>query len=246
MALPFLNGSISGTVDVNGDGNDDIILQSTLANHLFLYQFLKFKNGAPVFKEPQLIASPFEKKDEIIRDKALIIKDSNTIYGFFGRNNYIRKSKFDQAGLKFDFTAKIDVKGLPFPFSNYGIVHLNNGKYLFLFAVREPGVFSKPKDDPNHYGYNSEGFWTFPLMRLGFYGAIVDNLNISEVIPEKLTSADQLFFSADGFVHQTINNREYILIGSRTGLIYTYELNIKEGNINLKPKNMLLAKTVRF
>lgn len=242
MALPFLNGSISGAVDVNGDGNDDIILQSTLGNELFLYQFLKFDKGTPVFKEPRLIASPFEKKDEVIRDKALVIKDNNVIHGFFGRNNYIRKSKFNKDDLKLDFTGKIDVKGLPFPFSNYGIVQLNNGKYLLLFAVREPGVFSKPKDDPNHYGYNSEGFWTFPLMRIGFYGKIVDNLNISEVVPEKLTSADQLYFSADGFVHQTINKREYILIGSRTGLIYAYELDTKEDNVSLKPKKHIVSE----
>src|SRR5690606_2485461 len=123
----------------------------------------------------------------------------NHIYGLFGKGNYIHVASYRAESNKFQLNNRLSVKGLPFPFSNFGIVKLNNNKYLLLFAVREQGVFSAPKDDPNRYGYNVEGFWTFPLMRLGIYGAVLDNLDTQEIKPMQLTSLDQAFFAINGF-----------------------------------------------
>lgn len=245
MALPFLSGSISGAIDINNTGTDDIFLQSSKTGQLFLYHFSQLhKSGIPVYKEPVEPQHPSEVNGNVITDKAVVFKNTkNEVYGFFGKNNYIKVSVFDKDNYKFQYTNRINVKGLPSPFTNYGVLQLNNGKYFLLFAVRETGVFSAPKSDPNHYGYNVEGFWTFPLARFGIYGAVVDNLSTTEVTPDKLTDLNQAFFSLDGFVNYKKGNREWLLVGCRTGLIYGYEIENNNGEVSLKPKKHLVDKS---
>lgn len=245
MALPFLSGFIAGATDVNGDGADDIFLQSSKSGQLFLYRFSKLnKYGVPVYKEPAELQHPSEKNGEAITDKAVIFKSAkNEIHGFFGKNNYIRTSLFSKDDQKFQYTNKINVKGLPAPFTNYGVLQLDNGKYFLVFAVRETGVFSAPKSDPNHYGYNVEGFWSFPLAKFGIYGVVVDDLSVTEVIPEKLTELNQAFFSLDGFTRYKKDNKECLLVGCRTGLIYSYEIENNKDKISLKPKKHVVDQS---
>jgi hypothetical protein len=210
----------------------DLFLQGTdghgRGTYLYLYKGLS-PDGIPIFAEPIKITLPFEDKG---KNRGLIVQDSKgDIYGVWAFGATLRYAEFDKKSYKFSALKRINIKGQPRGYSNFGIVPLTDGRLQFFFAVGEDGVFSNGAEFPKKITYNAEGFWPYELRKMGVFGGVADDFETAEVNIRQLTELNQALFTIDGFVkyHNAANN--YILSGTRLGNILVYAFDEKKGSL---------------
>lgn len=226
FSAPSLTGSVMGTALANEDGFPDLFLQADKWKPgTYLYHFKKFtENGTPVFSQPIALSVPFDDKGA---NKGIVIQDEHKdIYGFWRFGSKLRYSKFDKSKNRFDALRQISIVGVPRGFSSFGVLPLKNNEYLMLFTVQQDGVFSNLAKGPDSAYYTSDGFWPFPLPKVGIYGALVKNLSkLSEVEVKPLTGLEEVTFSISGYTLNQEGEDSYVIAGSRLGNFYTYKLN---------------------
>ncbi|WP_256009869.1 FG-GAP repeat domain-containing protein [Desertivirga xinjiangensis] len=238
MALPFYNGFIMGLASVTSD-KKDLFLQGTDGHGrgFYLYSYKKLSpKGVPVFVQPVKLTAPF--KDGGDNRGVIFQNNKNKIYSFWKFGSTLRWADFDKKTLAFSELHKINVKGLPRGFTNFGLVQLKNSKYLFLFTVREEGVFSNGEQFPKKITYTAEGFWPYELAKSGIYGAVVDNPEQEEIKAVELTALNQSLFSIDGYSLYSEPQEDFVLTGSRLGTLSAYKLD----NERLSPRRYLVDK----
>lgn len=233
LSLPFYNGHNMGFAAVAGTAPKDLFLQGTDGHGrgTYLYTFKALAaDGTPIFNKPVKITVPFEDKGD---NRGLIVQDKNgKIYGVWSFGATLRYAEFNKSTLTFSELKRINIKGQPRGYSNYGIVPLKNGKYLFLFAVGQEGVFSNGRDFPKMIAYNTEGFWPYELRKMGVFGGVADGLETPVVNVQQLTELDQSLFTMDGFVKFTNGAGSYVLSGTRLGNILCYKLDENKGSLS--------------
>ncbi len=232
LSLPFYNGYSMGFASVKSNGKKDLFLQGTDGHGrgTYLYCFKKLSpTGTPVFSEPIKITVPFEDKG---KNRGLIVQDkTGKIYGIWSFGQTLRYAEFDKKTLSFSELKRINIKGTPKGFSDFGVIPLKNGDYQFLFSVGEEGVFSNGETFPKKITYNAEGFWPYQLRKLGIYGGMSTSLEVASVDVKALTDLNQALFTIEGFVNYTHADNSYILSGTRLGNILFYKLNEKTGTL---------------
>ncbi len=233
LSLPFYNGHNLGFAAVAGKEQRDLFLQGTdghgRGTYLYLYKGLS-PDGTPIFAEPIKITVPFEDKGD---NRGLIIQDkTGKIYGVWAFGATLRYAEFNKTTYNFSELKKINIKGQPRGYSNFGIVPLKDGRLQFLFAVGQDGVFSNGKDFPKMITYNAEGFWPYELRKMGVFGGIADGLETSVVNIQQLTELDQALFTIDGFVKFNNGADSYVLSGTRLGNILFYKLDESKGTLS--------------
>ncbi len=232
LSLPFYNGFTMGFASVKSKGQKDLFLQGTdghgRGTYLYLFKRLAV-DGTPIFSEPVKITVPFVDKG---KNRGIIFQDEKgTIYGVWRFGQSLRYAKFNKSTLNFSELKRIDIKGTPNGFSNFGVIPLKNGKIQFLFSVGEEGVFSNGQPFPKKITYNAEGFWPYELRKLGIYGGTSFTLETPEVYVSPLTDLDQALFTIDGFVKYEHSDSGYVLSGTRLGNILVYKQNEKNGKL---------------
>ncbi|WP_461486369.1 FG-GAP repeat domain-containing protein, partial [Pedobacter sp.] len=237
LSLPFYNGYATGLEDINGDGMPDLFLQGTSRDEkgLYLYYFKRFSNEeTPVFTQPIKIEMPFALEVENTQERGVILQGADgNLMSFWGGGNSINASLLDKKTLKFGNARKIEIKGLPRGFSDYGVVKLSGGRYLFLFSIREAGKFGAAKTEPKPI-YNAEGFWSYNVPQVGIYGTLVNDFNQEQLVAKPYTDLNQALFSLDGFALFNSGEQSYIAGGSLSGNIYAYPYSNKEDKFGTK------------
>ncbi|MNK18762.1 FG-GAP repeat protein [compost metagenome] len=234
LSLPFYNGHNLGFASVGSKEQKDLFLQGTdghgRGTYLYLYKGLS-PEGLPIFKEPIKITVPFEDKGN---NRGLIVQNSSgKIYGVWAFGQTLRYAEFDKTTYKFSELKRINIKGQPRGFSNFGIVPLKDGRLQFFFAVGQEGVFSNGAEFPKKITYNAEGFWPYELRKIGVFGGLADDFEKATVVNvEQLTELDQALFTIDGFVKFTNGTDSYILSGTRLGNILFYKLDERKGTLS--------------
>jgi len=233
LSLPFYNGHNMGFAAVRNKEAKDLFLQGTdghgRGTYLYAYKALS-PDGTPIFAEPIKITVPFEDKGD---NRGLIVQDkSGKIYGVWAFGQSLRYAEFNKSNYSFSELKRINIKGQPRGYSNFGIVPLKDGKLQFLFSVGQDGVFSNGKDFPKMITYNAEGFWPYELRKMGIFGGISESLETPTVNIKQLTELDQAIFTIDGFVKSTNAKDSYILSGTRLGNILFYKLDENAGTLS--------------
>jgi hypothetical protein len=233
LAVPFYNGHNMGFAAVAAKTPKDLFLQGTdghgRGTYLYLYKGLS-PDGIPIFAEPIKIKVPFEDKGN---NRGLIVQDQNgQIYGVWAFGATLRYAEFNKKDYSFSALKRINIKGQPRGYSNFGIVPLKDGGWQFLFAVGEDGVFSNNKEFPKKITYNAEGFWPYELRKMGVYGGVAHRLDVAEVNIKQLTELNQALFTIDGFVKFSAGAKSYVLSGTRLGNILCYQLDEKIGSLS--------------
>ncbi|WP_299568691.1 VCBS repeat-containing protein [uncultured Pedobacter sp.] len=234
LSLPFYNGHNLGFASVGSKEQKDLFLQGTdghgRGTYLYLYKGLS-PEGLPIFAEPIKITVPFEDKGN---NRGLIVQDkSGKIYGVWAFGQSLRYAEFNKTTHSFSTLKRINIKGQPRGFSNFGIVPLKDGRLQFFFSVGQEGVFSNGAAFPKKITYNAEGFWPYELRKMGVFGGLANDFETTTVINvEQLTELDQALFTIDGFVKFTIAKDSYILSGTRLGNILFYKLDERKGTLS--------------
>ncbi|MFN0291060.1 FG-GAP repeat domain-containing protein [Pedobacter helvus] len=233
LSLPFYNGHNLGFAAVAGKAQKDLFLQGTdghgRGTYLYLYKGLS-PAGIPIFAEPIKIKLPFDDKG---KNRGLIVQDAaGKIYGVWAFGATLRYAEFNKTTYTFSELKRINIKGQPRGFSNFGVLPLKDGRLQFLFAVGEEGIFSNGADFPKKITYNAEGFWPYELRKMGVFGGIADGLETPIVNITQLTELDQALFTIDGFVKFTLGQDSYVLSGTRLGNILFYKLDEKKGTLS--------------
>lgn len=235
MSLPFYNGYATGLVDVNGDNMPDLFLQGTSRDEkgLYVYYFKRFsKNGVPIFSQGTKLDMPFNA--ETAQERGVVIESHDkSVISFWGAGKSLNKSNLNKSTLKFADLEKVNIKGLPRGFTDFGVVKLPSNKYLFLFTIREAGKFGATKADPKPI-FNAEGFWSYNVSFVGIYGALVSDLDQADIMVKPYTELNQALFSLDGYSLFTHQNAIYLASGSRTGNIYTYQYDMYNDALGIK------------
>lgn len=232
LSLPFYNGYNMGFAAVKAKTPKDLFLQGTDGHgggtYLYIFKALA-PDGVPIFNKPVKITVPFEDKGN---NRGIIVQDKNgKIYGVWSFGATLRYAEFNKTTYSFSELKRINIKGQPRGYSNFGIVPLKDGRLQFLFSVGEEGVFSNGADFPKKITYNAEGFWPYEIRKMGIYGGIADNLETSLVNINPFTELDQALFTIDGFVKYEQNTTSYILSGTRLGNLLVYKLNENDGSL---------------
>jgi hypothetical protein len=233
LSVPFYNGHNMGFAAVAANTPKDLFLQGTdghgRGTYLYLYKGLS-TDGIPIFAEPIKIKVPFEDKGD---NRGLIVQDKNgQIYGVWAFGATLRYAKFNKKDYSFSELKRINIKGQPRGYSNFGMVPLKDGSWQFLFSVGEDGVFSNNREFPKMITYNAEGFWPYNLRKIGIYGGIAHSLDVAEVNINQLTELNQALFTIDGFAKLSIGTNSYVLSGTRLGNILFYQLDEKKGALS--------------
>lgn len=234
LSLPFYNGHNLGFASVASKEQKDLFLQGTdghgRGTYLYLYKGLS-PERIPIFAEPIKITVPFEDKGN---NRGLIYQDRNgKIYGVWAFGQTLRYAEFNKTTYSFSELKRINIKGQPRGFSNFGIVPLKNGRLQFFFSVGQEGVFTNGAEFPKKITYNAEGFWPYELRKMGIFGGVSDGLENTMVVNiDQLTELDQALFTIDGFVKFTAGNDHYILSGTRLGNILFYKLDELKGTLS--------------
>lgn len=233
LSLPFYNGHNLGFAAISGRQQKDLFLQGTdghgRGTYLYLFKGLS-PEGIPIYQKPIKINVPFEDKGN---NRGLILQRTDgTIYGVWAFGQSLRYAEFNKTTYQFSALKRIDIKGQPRGFSNFGIIPLQDGRLQFLFSVGQEGVFTNGADFPKKITYNAEGFWPYELRKMGIFGGIADDLTAKEVNVEQLTELNQALFTIDGFVKYTKGADSYVLSGTRLGNILCYKLDEKKGTLS--------------
>lgn len=235
LSPAFYNGYMMGFAQIKGQGNKDLFIQGTDAHGrgTYLYTFLKLnENGVPVFSPAQKIALPFDDKGE---NRGLIFQDAaKKVYGVWKFGNTLKLAEFDQQKLSFSALKSVKITGIPKGFSDFGILQLKDGKYLWLFSVAENGKFSSGRPFPQKETYTPEGFWPYDIVKAGVYGATSTDLVTPQITARQLTPLDQTHYSLQGFAAYREGVNTYALSGSRLGNILVYAINEKTGKLSEK------------
>lgn len=232
FALPSLTGSTMGVVQIPGKTKPSLFLYGDKLNPgISMYQFNYFSStGQPVFSQPIPINSPFEDDGS---NRGVVLQDKEgEIYGFWRFSNTIRHARYNAATNRFEDLKTIAVKGLPRGYSSFSVIPLENGKFLFVFSVRQPGTFSNPTGNRDSLYFTPEGFWPYELPYEGIYGKMVDDFKeITSIEPVAFTGYDVGLFTINGFTrlrHQSIN---YLICGTRLGILRAYGIDIEKGRL---------------
>ena len=232
LALPFYNGYLAGFVAISGKEKTDLFLQGTDGHGrgLYFYTFRKLSAaGVPVYSHPRKITMPFTDKGN--NRTVMLQAGDGKIYGIWSFGKTLKWAQFNPSTYTFSGLKTIKIAGLPRGYSDYGIVQLKNGKYLLLFSVREEGIFSNGKPFPAKIMYTPEGFWPYEIARAGIYGAMIDELNTSQVAVKQFTKLNQAYYSLEGFALYRQGAQSFLLSGSRLGNILMYNLNENDGTV---------------
>lgn len=223
FASPSLTGVIMGLANVDADNYPDLFLQGDVrAPGTYLYQFKKFsEKGEPIFSQGKKLKLPFEDRGE---NKATIIQTPDKeIHGFwrFG-GKLLKTAVFNKSTNTFEKLRNIQLGGLPWGLSTFGIIKTLQGKYLFLFTIsKENKAMVKMATDSVYY--TPEGFWPNELNEVGIYGAVANSLeNLTKLEAKPLTSLDQTYFGISGYTGYEIDGEQYLICGTRMGNLHAY------------------------
>ncbi|TYR37534.1 VCBS repeat-containing protein [Sphingobacterium phlebotomi] len=233
MSLPFYNGYLMGLAAVQSERPIDLFLQGTNGSLgvIYYYAFKKFSDdGIPVYENPLEIDAPYDGKN---KERGVVFQHSNgIIYGFWKYGKTIRYAEFDKSSMTFTPKGEINVVGAGF--SDFGIVELPDKRLLFLAGRREEGIFSNGAPHPHKIAYNAEGFWPYEIPRMGVLAGVMNQIEDKEVKIEQFTSLDQVYYAFEGFVGTEIEDKFYIVSGTRLGNIQGYEWNRKTNKLDVK------------
>ncbi|TZF86421.1 VCBS repeat-containing protein (plasmid) [Pedobacter sp. BS3] len=235
FVLPSLTGYVMGVATVGQNNNPSLFLQSDKRSPgTYYYTFKRFtEKGEPVFSQGVRLYLPFEDTGE---NRGVILQDSkHNIWGFWRFSKVLKYARFNAASGQFGDLQTLAVKGLPRNFSTFGVTETSKGKFLFVFAVGKPGVFSDPKQGPDSAYYTSEGFWPFDLPSAGVYGALTNDFTRTESLNAVvLTGLDEALFSFSGFTSYREGQTAYVVGGVRMGNFLAYTLDENKGIFDKK------------
>lgn len=222
LSLPFYNGYLMGLAAVSSDRQVDLFLQGTNGGLgiIYYYAFNRLSHdGSPIYEKPLEIDAPYNDKD---KNRGVVLQHSTgKIFGFWKYGMTIRYAEFDKSEMLFKPKGVIKVTGDGF--GDFGVIELPDKRILFVGGRREQGEFSNGAAYPQKIAYNAEGFWPYPIPKMGITGGVVESLEKATVNLQLFTPLDQAYYSFDGFVGAEINDRFYIFTGTRLGNIYSYQ-----------------------
>ena len=224
FALPSYSAVAMGLADANGDGTDDLWIQSTNASFrgVFLYLFKRMAGtGVPVFGEPIKIEAPFEDKG---KNKGIIFQDDDgEIYSLWKFGSGLKWSRFDKRNNKFLELSGNTISKIPPGITDFRLLKRDGGCW-FVFGVRNNGVFGPDTDWPRVVSYTPEGFWPYELPQVGIYAFETVNWKDAVIKAAPLTTLDQAYYSLDGFDIIEQGAKRFLISGSRLGNMYAYAL----------------------
>ncbi len=232
FAPPSLTGAVMGVVQIQNQEKPSLFLYGDQLNPgMFLYHFKHFTaNGQPVFSKPIDVKTPFEDKGS---NRGVVIQTSNKdVYGFWRFSRTMKYAKYNAQTNSFENLKTITVQDLPSGYATFNAIPLANDKFLFVFSVRQKGMFADPSGSRDNLFYTPEGFWPYELPYVGIYGCVIDDFEqVRSVEVKALTGFDVALFSISGFTKLSYQKADYLVCGTRLGNLRTYRIDSSAGKL---------------